>query len=94
MIDHWVLIDFAEYKSVNKILIEHHCSSACITKQFSIYGLTQDGWIKLENIKENTKNITGFYYEIPKKLKKIKISIEKPNYSIDYTARIKLINIS
>ncbi len=94
MIEHWVLIDFAEYKLVNKILIEHHCSSVYITKQFSIYGLTQYGWVNLENIKDNIKNITCFYYEIPKKLKKIKISIEKPNYSFDYAARIKLIKIS
>lgn len=94
MIEHWVLIDFKEYKLVNKIIIEHHSSNVYITRQFSIYGLTQHGWVKLENIKENIKNITYFYYEIPKKLKKIKISIEKPNYSIDYAARIKLIKIS
>lgn len=55
------------------------------------------GIVKQVSIKNKMliyENITYFYYEIPKKLKKIKISIEKPNYSIDYAARIKLIKIS
>ncbi|MFA6843132.1 MAG: discoidin domain-containing protein, partial [Bacilli bacterium] len=93
MIVHWILIDFKEYRLINKIIIEHHSSNAYITKQFSIYGLSENGWIMLVEIKQNTEKRSYFYYKIPIKLRKIKINIEKPNYGVDYTARIKLIEI-
>ena len=93
MDQHWIIIDFQKLISINKIIIEHHSFAVYITKHFSIYGLNDKGWSKLEDIKDNRDNINCFYYKNPEKFSKIKITIEKPNYGIDYAARIKLIKI-
>ena len=91
---HWIIIDFTKYKFISKIIIEHHSFAVYITKDFSIFGLNESGWIKLEDIKDNNDNINCFHYKVPNKFRKIKIMIKKPNYGIDYAARIKLIKIS
>ena len=91
---HWFQVDFGATKTLAKYTIYHQGAYVSTSPNFNTadykISVSTDGdsFEQVENIVNNSKNETSFTFDIPKKVRYVKVEIKKPAQDDNKVARI------